>query len=182
MKREILKNKISTYRRKIEYISIILGIVIPLTCFFLLPKMDILFEPLSIFGISKETSSIWFIFIQFISITLFALNYGRSNLKTLAVLNTTSSLSLSLVGIIDMNTRFLHNSFALIFFLSYTGYIFWYGYNLIHTNTKSAIMSISISIFIILSSFISIVGLELGYGIFELIFISSIIFWNKTVK
>ena len=182
MTKKVLKEKITIYRKYIEYFSIIVGIFIPIVCFLLLPKMNILFEPLSTFGISDETYLLWFVFIQIISINLFLLNYDRSKCLPLKTLNALSTVSLSMLGIINMNIRYLHNTLAIIFFLSYTAYIFWYGYSIISHNIRHSIISIIISIFIILSSIVSILGFNLGYGIFEVIFILSIIFWNRIVK
>lgn len=48
--------------------------------------------------------------------------------KLLNVLNSTSSIALVFTGLIDMDSRVPHLSFAAIFFLSYTGYIFWWGF------------------------------------------------------
>jgi hypothetical protein len=77
-----------------------------------------------------------------------------------------------------MSVLYYHNLFAIIFFLSYTGFIFWYGFNRIKTDIRRAIVSIGVSIFIVTSSVISIGLMHFGYGIFELFFITSIIFWN----
>jgi len=52
--------KIKRLRRIYIIISIIIGVTAPLLCYFLLPTFNIKSEPLSKFGISTQTSKIWF--------------------------------------------------------------------------------------------------------------------------
>ena len=177
-----MKNKWKKVKGYVTWISIIIGIIIPFICFCLLP-VNIILEPLSKFGISEQTKYLWNFFLQLISILLFVNNTNLiSDLeerylttKLLDLLKYVISGSLSLTGFITMDIRELHLSFAAIFFLSYTAFIFWYGFLHIKYELKNAIFSMVTSILIIISSFST---LFMGYGPFEIFFIFSIIFFN----
>ena len=62
--------KIKRLRRIYIIISIIIGVTAPLLCYFLLPTFNIKSEPLSKFGISTQTSKIWFWSLIVISLGL----------------------------------------------------------------------------------------------------------------
>jgi len=78
-----------------------------------------------------------------------------------------------------MNVKYIHLGSAAIFFLSYTGLIFWWGVFNIKYNLKIATISIITSILIILSSLSTI---NFGYGPFEITFIGLIIYWNLKIS
>ena len=59
-----------TLKKNLSILTAIIGIAVPIFCFYILPTINILFDPLSKFGIEKETKSIWLWFIQIISILL----------------------------------------------------------------------------------------------------------------
>jgi len=177
-------------KKDLSILTAIVGIAVPIFCFYIIPDINILFDPLSKFGIEKETKLIWMWFIQIIALLLYINNTNHidkikhylNNIQSLVLksLNIISSLFLSLTGFITMDIRLFHLGFATIFFLTYTGFIFWWGFVNIKYNLKNTIISISSALFIILSSFITTFGY--GYGIFELFFISSIIFWNISIR
>lgn len=179
-----------TLKKNIAILTAIIGILVPIFCFYMFPNINILFDPLSKFGIQKETKSIWLCFMQIISVLLYFINIDHinkikeniNNIQSLILnsLNIISSLSLSLTGFVTMDIRLFHLGFATIFFLSYTSFIFWWGFLNIKYNLKIAALSIISSLFIIFSSFITTLGY--GYGIFEVIFITSIIFWNICIR
>ncbi len=178
------------YWRKFKKILIIfssiLGVLIPIACFFLIPSLNIFIEPLSKFGVSSKTKYLWLFFTQIISILLYINNLNiiseisesinSLQLSILKYINIISIISLSMAGIINMNFRYPHLIFATIFFLFYTAFIFWFGVYNIRYNLKVALFSIITSL-LILSSTLSI-KMGYGYGIFEIIFITSIIIWN----
>jgi hypothetical protein len=177
-------------KRNLSILTALIGVTIPIFCFYLLPNINILFDPLSRFGIEPQTKFIWLCFMQIIAILLYFINKiniikiseNISPIQNLILnsLNIISSLSLSLTGLITMEIRLFHLGLATIFFLSYTGFIFWWGYLNIKYNLKIAIFSIISSIFIMSSSFITAFGY--GYGMFEIIFITSIILWNIFIR
>lgn len=176
------KERLLRLRQVLSIISIIIGVFVPIICFILIPKMDILYEPLSIFGITEETKMLWFIFIQMLALNLYFLNIKRSNNLVLKILNLASSISLSLLGFIDMNIHFYHTLFAILFFLFYTGFIFWYGFNQIKKSIKCAVKSIVLALFIGVFAYVSLILLKLGYGVFEIVFIIALIYWDKLVN
>lgn len=179
-------------KKNLTVITAIIGITIPIFCFYLVPDINILLEPLSKFGVAKESRFLWNTFLVILSLLLYLTNdtlrddikdkISTLQYKLLNVLNSTSSIALVFTGLIDMDSRVMHLSFAAIFFLSYTGYIFWWGFCNIKYDLKKAIISISISSLIMLSSIISIRYMHFGYGVFELIFITLIVMWNIKVK
>lgn len=177
-------------KKNLSILTAIIGVSIPIFCFYLLPNINILFDPLSKFGIEQETKFIWLCFMQIIAVLLYINNINNINRIiesinpiqkiTLTSLNVISSVSLSLTGFITMDIRLFHLGLATIFFLSYTSFIFWWGYLNIKYNLKIAIFSILSALFIMTSSFITAFGY--GYGMFEVIFISSIILWNIIIR
>lgn len=182
----------SKFRKYLYIISSFIGILIPIFCFYLLPNINILVDPLSKFGIAKETRFIWMFFLQILSLLLYLSNLNsiekiQKNINTfeltvLTTINIISSVSLSLTGLIDMSIKYVHLGFAGVFFLAYTGFIFWWGFLNIKTNLKHAILSIVIALLILLSSFITIGYMAFGYGLSEVIFIILIIYWNMKVS
>jgi hypothetical protein len=182
----------SKFRKYLYIISSFIGILIPIFCFYLLPNINILSEPLSKFGIAEETRFIWMFFLQILSLLLYLSNLNsiekiQKNINTfeltiLTTINIISSVSLSLTGLIDMSIKYVHLGFAGVFFLAYTGFIFWWGFLNIKHNLKDAILSISISILILLSFFIIVKYMSFGYGISEVIFIILITYWNHKIS
>lgn len=174
------------FKKHLMVISTFIGIFIPIICFFLIPQWDISIEPLSKFGISDETKYLWLAFNQIIALLLFVNNInaidhmvGEINLfklKVLKYINIISIFSLSLSGFINMNHTYTHLVFATMFFLFYTAFIFWWGVFNIRYHLKKAIFSIVIALIILSSTYTLQMGY--GYGIFEAIFIVSIIIWN----
>lgn len=61
------------FKKHLILFSSILGILIPIACFFILP-LDIFVEPLSKFGVSEETKYLWLSFTQIIAILLYINN------------------------------------------------------------------------------------------------------------
>lgn len=180
------------FKKNLTVITAIIGITIPIFCFYLVPGINILLEPLSKFGVAKESRFLWNTFLIILSILLYLTNdtlrddikdkISIAQYKILNIFNSTSSIALILTGLIDMDSRVPHLSFAAIFFLTYTGYIFWWGFLNIKYDLKKAIISIAISSIIMISSIVSIKYMHFGYGVFELIFITSIVTWNIKVK
>ncbi len=128
-----MNNKWRLIKNSLVIFTAIIVILIPIICFHLLPNINILFEPLSKFGIEPQTKFIWKAFLVVLSIMLYLTNDNliddvKENIKIyqyklLGIINLISSLSLALTGIVDMKTKLLHLSFATIFFFAYTGYM-----------------------------------------------------------
>lgn len=178
------------FKRHLILLSTILGIFIPILCIYLIPEWNVYAEPLSKFGISKETKYLWLAFIQVIAGLLYVNNtgiitqitekIGNIRKKILQIINLISITSLSLSGFITMDIRYPHLIFAIIFFLFYTAFIFWWGVFNIKYNLKIAAFSIITSLLILVSTWTIKMGY--GYGVFEIVFIISIIVWNIRVS
>ena len=104
----IFKSLIKVY----NYTSMFFGIVIPILCFQILPDINILEDPLSIFGIKDDTKILWISFNILISLSLLSIGYESNkmikdveNNKILNIINYLSVISLILSAIINMNFR-----------------------------------------------------------------------------
>jgi hypothetical protein len=178
-------NKWKKIKKWVTFFSVFIGISIPIICFLLIDEINLLLEPLSKFGVNNRTKYLWNFFIFIISIIIFKKNKYlliESNINDnfkiiLNYFNISILISLILTGLIHMEYKLLHLSFATFFFLSYTGFIFWWGVSNIKLNFKESIFSFFISISIILSTF-TFIFTEWGYGPFEIIFILLISIWN----
>jgi hypothetical protein len=173
----IFKSLIKVY----NYTSIFFGIIIPILCFQILPDINILEDPLSIFGIKDDTKILWISFNILISLSILSIGYESNkmikdieNNKLLNVINYLSVVSLILSAIINMNFRILHLTFASIFFLLSTLYIFLYGYfykNIRYSVSLLSMFVVSINTILILLVFY----FDISYGLFEVFFILNLI-------
>ena len=110
------------FKKNLTVLTAIIGISIPIFCFYLVPDINILLEPLSKFGITKQTRFLWNGFLVVLSILLYLTNNNlrediESNVtkfqfKILNVINSVSSTALALTGLVDMDSRIMHLSFA----------------------------------------------------------------------
>jgi hypothetical protein len=179
--------KWKSFKKILNIVSVILGTTIPIICFVLIDEINLITEPLSKFGVDEKTWLIWVIFTSVLSVMIYFRNRDIiSNIegyygKILKVLNILTSSSLMLTGIIDMNYKIIHLTFASVFFLSYTGFMFWWGVSKIKYDLKNSIISIVLSLIVILSTF-TFISFNLGYGVFEVIFMVCIILWNILQK
>lgn len=165
-----------------------MGIFVPILCWFIAP-IDLIEDPLSLFGIDKNTYIIWGLFMQIISFYLFFnswtfitenKSFNKIQELTLKTLTTSSCSFLSLTGAINMSFTWIHISFAALFFLSYAALVFWTGFFSIKNNFLFARTSITISILMVLSSFLLL--LFNGLAPFEIVFILLIIVWNLKIS
>lgn len=125
--------------------ALILGIVIPICLYLFMPGVSVFTTPLSFFGITPKTQTLWIVFNQLMAIALlmFGLKANESladhpkikkRKKILEVLLVIAILAFSSSGMITMDIHIPHLTLAGIFFLVYVGYIFWYGYFSKHKN------------------------------------------------
>lgn len=174
----ILRSVITWYRR----LSIIIGIIIPIICYFAIPNINILNDPLSRFGIEPETKFVWILFNQLMSLAL--LSIGREcneritnplHNKILKWLLYLALACFSLSGFITMDIKYPHLTLAGLFFLLYVGYIFWYGVFIkVRRITILSIILVALCVLALFPTFM----LSISYGSFEVVFISSVIIWN----
>lgn len=177
----MLRTFIVWYRR----LSIIIGIIIPILCYYAIPSINILNDPLSRFGIEPSTKFIWILFNQLMSLALLSIGMecneritNKLQNKILKFLLYTSLACFSLSGFITMDIKYIHLTLAGLFFLLYIGYIFWYGiFVRIKKITMLSMLLVSICVFALFPTFM----LPISYGSFEVVFILSLIIWNYSM-
>lgn len=174
----ILRSVVNWYRR----LSIIIGIIIPIICYYAIPNISILNDPLSRFGIEPETKFIWIAFNQLMSLALLSIGLESNekikntlHKKILDWLLYLSLICFSLSGFITMDIKYLHLTLAGAFFLLYIGYIFWYG---IFIKVKKITIISSILVALCVLALFPTFMLPISYGSFEVVFVSSVIFWS----
>ena len=148
----------------------------------MIPGINILNDPLSRFGVEQNTKLIWLSFIIIMGIAL--LIFGKSANNN--ILNKTHRYILNLVlytaigsfimsGIIDMTVQLTHLVLAGMFFLLYVLYIFIFGiYSSQYRILRYAICITIINLLFLIPTF----TLGISYGLFEVVFIGSVLFWN----
>ena len=177
----ILRSVVNWYRR----LSIIIGIAIPIICYYAIPNISILNDPLSRFGIEPETKFIWISFNQLMSLALLSIGLESNekikntlHKKILDWLLYLSLICFSLSGFITMDIKYLHLTLAGAFFLLYIGYIFWYG---IFIKVKKVTIISSILVVLCVLALFPTFMLPISYGSFEVVFVSSVIFWSYII-
>ena len=177
----ILRSVVNWYRR----LSIIIGIAIPIICYYAIPNISILNDPLSRFGIEPETKFIWIAFNQLMSLALLSIGLESNekikntlHKKILDWLLYLSLICFSLSGFITMDIKYLHLTLAGAFFLLYIGYIFWYG---IFIKVKKVTIISSILVVLCVLALFPTFMLPISYGSFEVVFVSSVIFWSYII-
>jgi len=169
--------------------ALVLGVLIPLLLLYVFsPGLNMFNAPLSIFGITESTQTIWIMFNQMMSITLmmFGLNANQNlpdsinkkrNKKILDGILAVAIVAFSASGMITMDIHLAHLTLAGIFFVSYMAYIFWYGY---YSRNPSIILSLWATGICLLSLAAIAVTFIMGYsyGFFEVIFILCVLLWN----
>ena len=174
--------KIKRLRRIYIIISIIIGVTAPLLCYFLLPTFNIKSEPLSKFGISTQTSKIWFWSLIVISLGLW-LN-GEYRIKepwkpVLKIILRVSVLCLVLTAVIDMSYHWTHKIVALIFFCGYNLFVFMFGIVRSLNYLKKGMFSVGMGTLMLLTSLLVIPFPS--YGVAEIAFIILISIWNTRI-
>lgn len=175
-------NIMSTLLNYYRKISIILGIIIPIICYFMISDANILNDPLSRFGIEPQTKAIWILFNQLMALSLLSTGIESNKIikntlhkRILSYLLYPSLICFSLSGFITMDIKYIHLSLAAAFFLLYLGYIFWYG---IFSKIKRITALSSIIVLVCVLSLLISISLKISYGVFEVVFILSVIIWN----
>jgi hypothetical protein len=160
--------------------SLVLGFIIPIVCFLMLPDVSLLEDPLSRFGIEPRTQTLWIIFNQLMSIALLVMgrsaNEGFSGIKRriLDGLLIFSCMNFALSGFITMDMHIPHLTLATLFFLGYCAYMFWFGrFSKLSVSLICTILVLFPSLTIAITPFLGI-----SYGLFEVVFILSVVIFN----
>lgn len=167
--------------------SLVLGVLIPIICYLLLPDASILEDPLSRFGIESKTQTIWIVFNQLMSIAILAIgakaNEKFKDIKTKRILDSLlvfSGMTFALSGMITMDMHIPHLTLAALFFLSYCAYMFWYGFFKRHERITTSVISTILVIFPALAIAIT-PFMGISYAMFEIVFIASVVIWNYLI-
>jgi hypothetical protein len=161
---------------------LLIGLLTPIFCYCIVPGISIINDPLSRFGIEENTKVVWLGFIITMALSLLffgkAANMKIANLSHRTQLNLilyTAIVSFILSGIIDMSIRMTHLVFACVFFLFYVIYIIIFGiYSEQYRILRYAILLGLVNVLFLIPTF----TLGISFGIFEIVFICSVIFWN----
>ena len=171
-------------RRGYLIFCILLGILAPIYCWYLLPEFNPMEKPLSDFGIQQPTWLLWNSTLVILAIGIFlnaytALRYyfkKRRFRYTLKVLLLISSFSLFFTATIPMSYEIFHKIPAFLFFFSYNLFVFLFGLfrSLKYLRTGVFSMFVGLSM---LSSLLLLLPFK-SYGVFEIVYFALILIWN----
>ena len=180
-------NRVRFWRRVYLLFSMSLGVASPLVCWYMIPDFNPIEKPLSYFGVAEITAWYWNLSLIIISFAIY-LNAKKSlsiyfkKLKTLRILRVllaVSFISLFLTALIPMNREVLHRISASGFFLTYNFFVFFFGISRSIKYLRKGLFSIFIGVLMLLSSLLLIPFPS--YGIFEIVYVFLIIFWNASL-
>ena len=180
-------NRVRFWRRVYLLFSMSLGVISPLICWYMIPDFNPIEKPLSYFGVAEITAWYWNLSLIIISFAIY-LNAKKSlsiyfnklkTLKVLKVLLLVSFISLFLTAVVPMNRELLHRISASGFFLTYNFFVFFFGISRSLKYLRKGLFSIFIGSLMLLSSLLLIPFPS--YGVFEIVYILLIIFWNASL-
>tara|TARA_B100000809_G_C14959114_1_gene466720 strand:- start:53 stop:670 length:618 start_codon:yes stop_codon:yes gene_type:complete len=171
-------------RRVYLICCILLGILVPIYCWYLRPGFNPMEKPLSDFGISGETWLFWNSTLVFLAIGIFlnaytALRYyfkKRRFRYPLKVLLLLSSSSLFFTATIPMDYELFHKIPAFLFFFSYNSFVFLFGLFRSLKYLRTGIFSMFVGLSM-LCSLLLLLPFK-SYGVFEIVYFALILIWN----
>lgn len=171
-------------RRIYLIVSLSLGILAPLFCWYMIPDFNPIHRPLSYFGVAELTFWYWNISVIIIASALFINAYrsipiyftNPNQKKLLEVLLAISFIALCAVALISMDNYIIHRVAAYSFFLVYNFFVFCFGFIRSLKYVRRGIFSITISILMLLSSLLLLPFPS--YGIFEIAYFFLLLLWN----
>ena len=177
-------SKVKLLRRVFLIFSILLGILVPLYCWYQYPDFNPVHQPLSHFGVIEPTWLLWNSTLVFLSIGIFLNAYTslryyfkkRRLRYPLKMLLITSSVSLFLIGTIPMDFEIYHKIPAFLFFFTYNLFVFLFGLFRSLKYLRRGMFSIFIGLSM-LSSLLLLLPFP-SYGVFEIVYFSFILIWN----
>ena len=177
-------SKVKLLRRAFLIFSIILGILVPIYCWYQYPDFNPVHQPLSHFGVIEPTWLLWNSTLVFLSIGIFLNAYTslryyfkkRRLRYPLKMLLISSSVSLFLIGTIPMDFEIYHKIPAFLFFFTYNLFVFLFGLFRSLKYLRRGMFSIFIGLSM-LSSLLLLLPFP-SYGVFEIVYFSFILIWN----
>ena len=180
-------NKVRFWRRVYLLFSMSLGVLSPLICWYMIPDFNPIEKPLSYFGVAEITAWYWNLSLIIISFAIY-LNAKKSlpmyfikikTLRILRVLIVVSFISLFLTAVFSLNKPLIHRISATGFFLTYNFFVFFFGISRSLKYLRKGLFSIFIGSLMLLSSLLLIPFPS--YGVFEIVYVLLIIFWNASL-
>ena len=177
-------SKVKLLRRAFLIFSIILGILVPIYCWYQYPDFNPVHQPLSHFGVIEPTWLLWNSTLVFLSIGIFLNAYTslryyfkkRRLRYPLKMLLISSSVSLFLIGTIPMDFEIYHKIPAFLFFFTYNLFVFLFGLFRSLKYLRRGMFSIFIGLSM-LASLLLLLPFP-SYGVFEIVYFSFILIWN----
>ena len=177
-------SKVKLLRRSFLIFSILLGILVPLYCWYQYPDFNPVHQPLSHFGVIEPTWLLWNSTLVFLSIGIFLNAYTslryyfkkRRLRYPLKMLLISSSVSLFLIGTIPMDFEIYHKIPAFHFFFTYNLFVFLFGLFRSLKYLRRGMFSIFIGLSM-LASLLLLLPFP-SYGVFEIVYFSFILIWN----
>ena len=180
-------NRVRFWRRVYLLFSMSLGVLSPLICWYMIPDFNPIEKPLSYFGVAEITAWYWNLSLIIISFAIY-LNAKKSlpmyfikikTLRILRVLIVVSFISLFLTAVFSLNKPLIHRISATGFFLTYNFFVFFFGISRSLKYLRKGLFSIFIGSLMLLSSLLLIPFPS--YGVFEIVYVLLIIFWNASL-
>jgi|TARA_B110000908_G_scaffold74403_1_gene89656 hypothetical membrane protein len=177
-------SKVKLLRRAFLIFSILLGILVPIYCWYQYPDFNPVHQPLSHFGVIEPTWLLWNSTLVFLSIGIFLNAYTslryyfkkRRLRYPLKMLLISSSVSLFLIGTIPMDFEIYHKIPAFLFFFTYNLFVFLFGLFRSLKYLRRGMFSIFIGLSM-LASLLLLLPFP-SYGVFEIVYFSFILIWN----
>ena len=177
-------SKVKLLRRVFLIFSILLGILVPIYCWYQYPDFNPVHQPLSHFGVIEPTWLLWNSTLVFLSIGIFLNAYTslryyfkkRRLRYPLKMLLISSSVSLFLIGTIPMDFEIYHKIPAFLFFFTYNLFVFLFGLFRSLKYLRRGMFSIFIGLSM-LASLLLLLPFP-SYGVFEIVYFSFILIWN----
>ena len=171
-------------RRIYLVVSLSLGVLAPLFCWYMIPDFNPIDRPLSYFGVAERTFWYWNSSVIIIASALL-INAYRSipiyftkprERLVLELLLSISFIALCGVALVSMENFIAHRITAYTFFLTYNFFIFCFGFIRSLKYVRRGIFSITIGILMLLSSLLLLPFPS--YGVFEIAYFFLLLLWN----
>ena len=171
-------------RRIYLVVSLSLGVLAPLFCWYMIPDFNPIDRPLSYFGVAERTFWYWNSSVLLIASALL-INAYRSipiyftkprERLVLELLLSISFIALCGVALVSMENFIAHRITAYTFFLTYNFFIFCFGFIRSLKYVRRGIFSITIGILMLLSSLLLLPFPS--YGVFEIAYFFLLLLWN----
>ena len=168
-------------------ISISIAFSVPLLAVLIVDDWDIYTDALSDFGTNPNTAGFWSVYLVLVSVMLWIngsekieSSYEGRQAHLLSLMLNLSCIGLVFTGLITNSFNELHGIMAGVFFITYDIFIFFYGFWMLKRKLKEGAISVIASFLLLATSLLTIP--VTGLALFEIVYITIIIYWNWTVR